>query len=268
MSKITIPNEVEELLAWWLPQTQKALGPKLKSVVLFGGVTMGDFMPGWSDVDVCVVLHSPITEQEGLKVGSIHDEMHKLFVQQANKNWESGQVIEGPYVPFQMVTDAEKTMPCYIAGGTTRKFANCNPITPFDRYMLSHFGVLYFGEAVSFSPPTRDDLVAQSKEDIGNLISPGDEILNSSIWLTGMLHWIARSMIFWRDGELLSKTAALEREVAAGSTFAEPFRLALRLRKAGSTATKSHLEELRTHFISIAKEAGEQLERFLNESCR
>lgn len=260
MGGIEIPTEVQGILDWWFGRIEKVLKPKLKSAILFGSLTLGDFMPGWSDVDICVVLTMPITEKEGAAVGSIHDEMEALFLGQRKRDWRSGQVIEGPYIPLEMARDPMVTMPCFIAEGRLRKWANWNPIRPFSRYMLSQSAIPFFGERVLFTPPTREQLVAELQEDINDIIQADEGALRSPIWMGGMLQSVARAMVFWRDGKLLSKTAALEHEIASGSPFSEAFRLALWLRQTGSAEAQKHVGELRKHLTSIGRKAADQLE--------
>ncbi len=255
---------VEALLEWWLPRIRPILNSKIESVMLFGSVTLGDFMPGWSDVDVCVVLDKPISDSEAVQIGGVHDDMRERFIRGRKNNWKSGQVIEGPYIPVDLATNPGKTDFCYIAGGTTRKLANCNPISPFDRYMLSHYGCCYFGRSISFPPPKRESLICQLHKDLSQLDEPGEYHLNSSIWLAGITHWIARSIVFWRDGMMLSKTAALEHEIEAGSPFAESYRLSLRLRKEGSASTGHYLHELRECFLNIVEPAAALLKQFVD----
>ncbi len=65
MGQVTVPPAVEGMLEWWLRQVREVLDDQLLSVVLYGSVTLGDFQPGWSDVDVCVVLREPIAKDTG-----------------------------------------------------------------------------------------------------------------------------------------------------------------------------------------------------------
>ncbi len=265
MSRPRIPLAVEGLLEWWLPRVRAALGLKVKSVVLYGGVVLDDFAPGWSDVDVCVVLDTPIEQDEAAAIGAVHDEMREQFVDSGKGGWRSGQAIEGPYVPIELTAGPEATGLCFVAGGTTRRWADGHPISPFDRYMLSHFGACYAGQTVRFAPPTRQALVVQLREDLPQLVEPDHARLSSSIWLAGTIHWIARSVVFWRDGVMLSKTAALEQEIEAGSPFADAYELALRLRREGSAATRDHLPELRERFMAIAKPAADTMTELIDD---
>jgi len=242
---------IASLVEWWLPQISAQFGEKLHAVVLYGSVTLGDFCPRWSDVDVCVVLTTPITPEEGAAIGDIHDRMRDRFIESKDAGWQSGQVIEGPYVPLELVADETREAPCYTAYGFGRKWAVGHPISAFDRYLLAHFGQLLAGTPVPFTPPSRQALIAHALEGVDSL-RRWNESERSAIWLAGMLHWAARSLIFWRDGKMLSKSAALEYEIARESPYAAAFRLALAIRREGSERAAEHHAELMTHFKQIA----------------
>jgi len=238
--------EIAPILAWWLPKVHECLGDKLDSVLLYGSATLEDFCPRWSDVDVCVVLRSPITPEEGESVGDIHDQMHERFVSGGAEGWESGQGTEGSYIPIELVEDANLKAPCYSAGGTTRKWEACHPIAAFDRYILAHFSRVLSGASVSFKPPHGPSLVAQAETDL-RAFRAWDRSQQSAIWLAGMLHWAARSLVFWRDGAMLSKSAALEHEISHGSPFAAAFQTALMVRREGSAVATRYHPELRRY---------------------
>ncbi|MEW6355970.1 MAG: nucleotidyltransferase domain-containing protein [Planctomycetota bacterium] len=252
------------VLAWWLSEISACLAQRLHSVVLYGSATLDDFCPRWSDVDVCVVLKTPITAEEGQRVGDIHDRMQDRFIRGRDGHWESGQAVEGPYIPIELVSDEMREAPCYTAYGSTRKWAVCHPISPFDRYMLAHFGRLLAGASVSFAPPRRAALVRMAAKDLGAL-REWDRSEKSAVWLAGMLHWIARSLVFWRDGKMLSKSAALRHEIERNSPFAAAFQLALKIRREGSATASRHDSELREHFGRMALDAAQEIERNMNK---
>ena len=145
---------VERIVTWWLPQVRAILGQDLCSVLLTGSAALGDYQPGWSDIDVCVVLRRPPTEEEGRSLGLLHDHMKERYVVQRKDGWQSGQVIEGYYIPEALVADPQVELPCYVAGGTTRRWASCHPITPFDRLLLVEAARPLFGTALAFARPT------------------------------------------------------------------------------------------------------------------
>jgi predicted nucleotidyltransferase len=253
---IKIPQCVEDILTWWLGRIEPALNGTLKSVTLFGSVALGDYQPAWSDIDVCVVLKRPIDAQTGIKIGRIHDGMRDTFI--GSVTWQSPQVIEGFYISADMATDPGLERACYAAGGTTRKWFVGNPVSPFDRYLLSHHGFPYWGKPVSFAPPSLSALKIQLKQDVESL---GRFEEYPALWLAGILHWIPRSLIFWRDGILLSKTAALEHEIDADSPFAAIFTKALELRKHGHVAAEEAYQELLEMFRPIVADIQHELTR-------
>ena len=265
MADSAIPQQVRPLLDWWLPRVRDLLGPDLRSVVLHGSVALGDFMPGWSDVDVCVAMEEPLAERAAEAIGALHDEMAARFIDGGAGGWRSGQAIEGPYIPVRLAGDPNAVAPCYTAGGTTRRYAVGHPITPFDRYMLAHFARILSGPDVGFAPPSPASLVEQARTDLRLVSEPHPDCLDAPIWLAGIMHWLARSIVFWRDGVMLSKTAALEHEIAGGSPFADAFGLALALRQEGSAACAGRLDELRADFLSVAPRAAALLEELIRE---
>lgn len=251
-----LPVAVKGILAWWIARVQDVLGENLHSVVLFGSVTLGDFQSEWSDVDACVILHRPIMEAEGKAIGHVHDEMKERFARNAENGWASEQVVEGPYIPLALARGQKQQAACYVAGGTTRRWDVFNPISPFDRYMLANHGHLFFGRQVDFVPPNKEDLVQQTETDLETLRDWRDK---SALWLASELHWFARCIVFWRDGRMLSKTAALEHEISHSSPYAEAFRLALDLRHRGAAAVERSLEALKRHFGVVADDAAEDI---------
>ena len=71
---------IEPIPAWRLPEVHRCLGDDVHSVVLHGSATLDDFCPRRSDVEVCVVLRSPVTPAQGDAVGDIHNRMYGRFV--------------------------------------------------------------------------------------------------------------------------------------------------------------------------------------------
>ena len=236
------------LLSWWQGEICATLGDKLQGALLGGSAVLDDFQPGWSDVDVCVVLHEAVTEAEGIAIGRVHDAMRARFIEGGENGWRSGQAIEGSYITADMLREPKSGI-CYVAGGGTRWWGERDPLSPFDRLIYARHGVVLFGEAAPVGMPGTAALKAQSIRDAGQFAHPPAGCLQSALWLAGIMHWLARTLVFWRNGVLLSKTAALEREIAAGGPLADAFRLPLTLRREGSATAHRYLEELRAHYL-------------------
>jgi len=252
------------LLDWWLAEIQACLGKAIDAVLVHGSIALDDFCSGWSDIDVCVVLHSPVSETQGDTLGSIHDRMQERFIRERQEGWVSGQVVEGYYIPHELVSDAELEMPCYTAGGTTRQLATGHPVSPFDRYMLAHHAHTVMGTPLHFAPPDEQSLLAQTRHDLADLRKRARSP-QSSIWLCGELHWLARCLVFWRDGQMLSKSTSLQREMERGSVFSEAFRLALQIRREGSLAAAGYHESLQRVFQAHAMSCAAEIDSLLSK---
>ncbi len=127
--------------------------------------------------------------------------------------------------------------------------------------MLANHDHLYFGAPVEFSHPCKEDLIRQTKGDIETL---GKWRTQSAIWLASMLHWLARCIVFWRDGQMLSKTAALEYELSHSSPYADAFHLALNLRRGRSADTATWLETLLRYYREMADAAAQDIRRYID----
>ena len=256
----TLPVDGASLLQWWLDRVRLVLGGKLRTVYVHGSLVLDDFCPGWSDVDVCVVVNAPVSEGEASVLGTIHDEMGERFLRGHAAGWRSGQAIEACYIPEPLVRDSGRQMPCYVAGDQAGRLCIGHPLPPFDREVLARFGGCLMGPSLAFSRPTRAALVEQTARmlaEIRRQVSGSP----SAIWLCGIQHWLARSLVFWRDGDLVAKSAALRREVAQGSPFAAAFELALRIREEGSAVANQYREALRRQFDACALACVAEIER-------
>jgi len=256
----TFPVGVASLLQWWLERVCPTLGEKLRTVCVHGSLALDDFCSGWSDVDVCVVVNDPVSGTEAQALGAIHDEMGDRFIRAHAAGWRSGQAIEGCYIPEPLLRDASCQMPCYVAGDCAGRLSTAHPLPPFDREVLARFGRRLLGPPVAFARPTREALAEQTARMLAQIrgqVSGSP----SAIWLCGIQHWLARSLVFWRDGDLLSKSAALSRELEQGSPFAVAFELALRIREEGSDVASQHRAALRRQFDECAMVCVAEIER-------
>lgn len=250
------------LLNWWQPRIQDILGSKIKSIVLFGSVALGDYQPLSSDVDVCTVVEGDITREQGQRIGQVHDEMRQRFINEGVEGLKLRQVIEGPYVPVELTRDSKAVSYCYIAGGKTRKWAECNPITAFDRYSICHVGKCIFGDTISFSLPTRGELFEHLNQGLDGISATSPEWLKSSYWQAEMLMFLARSLVFWRDGIMLSKTMALQQEIEAQTPFSKAFNLAFQFRQKKSGMDLPSHNELLRQFLLIKDHLIQEIKNF------
>ena len=249
-------------------RVSQVLGRKLRSVMLYGSVCLDGFEPAWSDIDMCTVVDEPVSEEEAAGLDRVHEEMGRRFIEGDQGGWRNTQILEGEFIPVELVRDADAAGMCYVTTTGHRELRVCNPLSAFYRYMLAHHALCYAGEYVPFTPPSRAALVAETRE----LMLTGQGALlrremagASGIMMAGIIQDTARTIAFWRDGDLLSKTEALAREIAGGSPFADAYRLALHLRKTGSAKCEAHRGVLRARLLEIVEPAAGLLRRLLAE---
>lgn len=254
-SSTQLPAPVALLLAWYLPRVQEILGENLQTITLFGSVALDDFAPGWSDVDFCTTVHTPFDQSIATRLGELHDHMRDTFIHGHAPAWRSQQVAEGFYLPQRLAMNPDVVDDCFTAFGHTRRFARSNPPSPFDRYQLAHHALSFYGPAVDFAPPEKATLQLQLATDLHALTTPPPGGMDSALWLAGMVHWVARSVIFWRDGRLVGKTYAMQNEIATHHPLADYYVLPLEVRLNGAAGAGNHLAALRANFQSLVPQA-------------
>lgn len=141
-----IPPTVAALLAWWLPRARGLCGRDFVSATLFGSVAHGDFLPRWSDVDVCLVLAGEPGDDVRAAQDRLARESVERFVVGGADGWKSGQAVEGPAI--SRAAAADPTDPA---------------LEPFDRLSLARAGVLLAGAPVVFAPPPADALAGSRR---------------------------------------------------------------------------------------------------------
>ena len=228
-----LPKEAEAVLAWWWTRAEPILAGRARSVMLFGSVTHGDFRPAWSDIDAAVFLAAPLDRSQSDALAALHDELARRFVEGGAGGWRNSQLLEVSYL-----LDSQE-------------------LGAFARLQLAETGMVYAGEAVNVARPGREELAADSIWLLDSLDrAPGDF---SAIMLCGLIQEVARKTVFWRDGELVSKTVALQREIAAGSPFRDAYRLALELRNKGSARCVDRLDQMKDQVARLAGPAHAEL---------
>jgi len=256
-----LPLPVQQITDWWLPRMEAVVAENLVSVLFTGSVVLDDYCDGWSDIDVCIVLRNEVTRASAPELCALHDSMRDTF--ERRYDWRSNQFIEGYYVSLNLVTRQKHEDWCYVAGGTTRKHYYGNPITPFDRYVLSCHSILLAGREIEFAPPATGELAMQTRKDLETLTNYAGQ---SGLWLCSMLHWLARTIVYWRDGFLLSKSAALCREIERGSAFHKAYQLALKARQEGSSNAERYQDELLPLYAEVVPRAQQEIAEYLNNA--
>jgi hypothetical protein len=245
-----LPTPIDTVLARWLPRVSAALGDELVTVLLTGSTVLQDLCVGWSDVDVCVVTRSGVQNGIVASLDAAHDEARDLLL--AEPTWRSSQYLEGTYISRSLALRERSVDWSLVTGGTPGHHLQGDPLSAFDRYILSRSAIVLAGEATRFTPPTPQELAAQTHADLAGMWNYTSA---SGIWLCGMLHWLARTIVFWRDGHLMSKTDALRYEIVHGSPFRDAYKLSLQIRLAGSELAQGRRDEFLAHYRELMPKA-------------
>jgi hypothetical protein len=244
---------VKAAVGWWIPRVREVLGDALIGVSLTGGVELGEFEPGWSDVDFCAQLTGPVTDSQAAGLGRLHDRLEARLLSDRHGTWRSLQALEGAYLPAALANRPGEQSRSLLVGTGTRSVEVCDPVPGFERYVLAHHSVTVTGASRPFRPPTHEAMASAQAWLPGRLSRPATE--HSSIMLAGLLQEIARTIVFFRDGKMVGKSAALESEIRSGDEFRDPYRLALDVRRAGSRTADERRPELVRAYERVASPA-------------
>jgi hypothetical protein len=256
VTQYDLPAPVRRVLDWWLGQVRPVLGENLRSVLVGGGVALGDFQPRWSDVDICVVLEVPTDEVTDARLHVVHDQMRDRFIAGRAEGWQSFQAVEATYVPVLVAELPGAEAPCFVASGTTRVRQLRDPMAPFERLVFARRGVRYVGEPTDFRPPTTQQLRDDLRAHLRTIAHPSAGMRDSGLWLVSQIGWMARSTLFWRNEELVGKTPALERLAgAADDPGSRHYAAALNVRRQSPEVARAHAAELRASFDALASAA-------------
>ncbi|MFC1525238.1 hypothetical protein ACFL6X_00325 [Candidatus Latescibacterota bacterium] len=262
MNLSCLPAPVAELVTWWWSRVSDVLGSQTRSVLAYGSVTLGDFSPAWSDVDLCVAVDPELGPRQAQQIAAIHTEMGSQFLDARSAGWESGQAVEAVYISPEGLSQAQPPARHYFGHERGGEWETPGGIPAFDQLLLDRHGCVLTGESLHIHSPDTAALVKQTREELAWL-EPDRSAVESAIWMAGVFHWLARAIAYWRDGEILSKSAALRREIGLGSPLSSAYSLALELRIAGSRQAAGRRDELSRHFRQQAGGARDEIARLL-----
>ncbi len=227
-----LPDEVQALLGWWTPRVRELLGRTYRAGILYGSVAAGDFAPGWSDVDVCVVVRAPPSAVELSGLERLHSEAFRRYVEDGEDGWRSGQAVDAIFMVESALADAASAEPA-----------------PFDRLSLHAHGRPLDDTRCTVAAPRRADLRRQLRSRLEELNTPPRS--PSPIWLADGVAWLARALRYWRDGVVLTKSEALEGAAQAHPHQAAAFALSLQIRLEGSACAARQGDALRSAFEEL-----------------
>ena len=182
----------------------RRLGDNLAALYLYGSAAMGDFRPGWSDVDVLCLTDRPVTESQARELTTLRQRMVE----------ETGDPIyrsfEGAIVALDEFAAGSYSRVVYW-GTSGERVTDRYDFDPFCRVSLLRYGELLAGRDVRARvvPPTMDELRTAVAGHAATIRQVAGQT-GSSLYACGWLLDISRCLYTLRTGDVLPKTAAGE----------------------------------------------------------
>ena len=177
---------------------------RLAALYLYGSAAMGDFRPGWSDIDVLCLTDAPLSEEQALSLVGLRQRL-------------VGETGEALYRSFE---GAVVALPEFLAGQYSRvvywgtggeRLTDRYDFDPFSRVSLIRYGQLIAGVDVRdrLALPTMDELRAAIVRHLSTIRQAAGQT-GPSLYSCGWLLDISRCLYTLRTGDILPKTAAGE----------------------------------------------------------
>ncbi len=175
------------------------------TIYLYGSVTMNDFRPGWSDIDLLCLTEHPFDDATAEQLLTLRQD---LLLREPNHPYYRS--FEGAIVPADDYLTRPSSRAVYW-GTSGQRVTRCYVLDPFSQKELLNTGILVCGEDLRprMKMPAYEDLYAgmvSHYETIRQYAVTVPRRITSYGWLLD----IARCIYTLRTGEILSKTAAAE----------------------------------------------------------
>lgn len=174
------------------------------SIYLYGSVTMDDFRPGWSDIDLLVLTRAPITQEQAEALVSL-----RQTLPQQHPDMRYARAFEGGMLALDAFVSGCPTTVVYW-GTSGQRVTERHHFSSIDLWELHHSGQLLHGADVrSLLPtPTPADLHADVARHLDTILQHGHG--SRDLYAFGWLLDVARGLYTLRHDAIASKTAAGE----------------------------------------------------------
>lgn len=186
------------------------LAPADVSVYLYGSATMGDFRPGWSDIDLLALTNSQIPPHRAEQLLTLR---HSLPIKYPDAIFS--RACEGAILPLDTLTNHTPST-CVYWGTSGERLTDRYAPDVFCLWQLHHGGRLLHGPDVrdSLPQPTSIDLNQAVARHLRTILDHGRG--SRSLYTFGWLLDTARCLYTVTRGGVISKTAAGEWALAEG----------------------------------------------------
>ena len=217
---------MESTIACMTAAIADVLGDDAVSVYLYGSAALDDFRPGWSDIDLLALAHSPITSPQAEKLLMLRQSLplrHPIV--------PYIRACEGAVMPLASLTKGQPGTAVYWGTSGQRITSDHTPDC-FCLWQLHQGGRLLHGPDVrdAFPIPTPSDLHTATARHLRTILNHGRG--SRSIYAFGWLLDTARGLYTVQHDAVIAKTAAGEWALAQGLCPDEAaLRLALAVRR-------------------------------------
>lgn len=175
------------------------------SVYVYGSLTLGDFRPGWSDIDILVLTGEKIPEAQARQLVGLRETM--LEEDPENPFYRS---FEGGMLSLEAFLSGKPDRVVYW-GTSGERITDTYRLDAFCRSELLDSGILLFGNELRgrLSRPTYEELKAEVRrhyETIRQYARKTERNFYSFGWFLD----ISRGLYTLRTGKIIAKTAAGE----------------------------------------------------------
>lgn len=217
---------MEATLAHMTAAIAEILAGSAVSVYLYGSAAMGDFRPGWSDIDLLALTDLPITPPQAEQLLTLRQTLPERYPDVSH-----ARAFEGAILPLDSLTKGYLNASVYWGTSGQRIIEGYVPDC-FCLWQLHHGGRLLHGPEVRhvLPEPTPADLHTATARHLRTILVHGRGA--RSLYAFGWLLDTARGLYTLRYDAVIAKTAAGEWALSQGlCPDAAALRLALAVRR-------------------------------------
>lgn len=200
-----LPQSAEIALKRMTSEIAGILGENLAAAYIYGSCTLGDFRPGWSDIDILVLTEASISKEHAERLVGLRQEMSLHEPENTfYRCFEGGMLSLGAFLdglPDRVV----------YWGTSGQRIADNYSFDAFCRKELIESGQLLCGRDIrnQIAMPGYPEIAENVRLHFDS-IRKYSHLSGKSIYFFGWILDIARCIYTLRTGSIISKTAAGE----------------------------------------------------------
>ena len=205
MNNEPIPEMIKGPVSRMTARIAEILAGNDPLIYLTGSVTLGDFRPGWSDIDILVLTRKEITDDQAGKLVGLRQEMLESEPDcPYYRSFEGGMLTLDAFI--------NKTPDRVVYWGTSgQRVTDRYRFDSFSQKELIENGVLLYGEEVRgrMAAPTYGELKADVASFLDSVRGAAG-MTGKTLYSLGWMLDISRCLYTLRTGGIIAKTAAGE----------------------------------------------------------